>query len=68
MKSPAVRVALLVLADQNAEAHAGAPITLFAKLMEANYFRLSIALRLTGSGHCYHRAKRRDRNPYSRQE
>jgi hypothetical protein len=58
MKSPPVRVALLVFSDQNSEAHAGASITLFAKLMEANHFRLSIALRLTRSGRCCHRAPR----------
>lgn len=68
MKSPPVRVALLVFSDQNSEAHAGASITLFAKLMEANHFRLSIALRVTRSGRCCHRTEDCDRNSYSRQK
>src|SRR5580692_5555278 len=43
-----VRMALLVLADQNAKTHAGLAVALFAKLMEADHFRLHGVLGMGG--------------------
>jgi len=39
-----VRVALLVPADQNTKANAGSAVTLLAKLVEADHFRLRSVL------------------------
>src|ERR1019366_910352 len=40
MRPAPVRMALLVLADQNTKTHAGPAVAFFAKLMEADHFRL----------------------------
>ena len=39
VRSAPVGMTLLILADQDAETHAGLPVTLVAKLMEAENFR-----------------------------
>jgi hypothetical protein len=45
--SPApIGVPLLVLADQDAEANAGAPVALFAQLVKSDHFSLGVALSL----------------------
>jgi hypothetical protein len=58
MRLAPVRVTLLVLADQDAEAHTGFPVAFFAKLMEAEHFRLHVAL--GACGRCDHRCRGRD--------
>jgi hypothetical protein len=49
-----IRVTLLVLADQDAEANASAPVALVAQLMKSEYFSLDIALSQNSGRRCRH--------------
>jgi hypothetical protein len=53
MRLAPVRMTLLVLADQDAEADAGFPIAFIAKLVESEHFRLYVTL--GACGRCDHR-------------
>jgi hypothetical protein len=44
MRPPPIGMTLLVLSDQNTEAHTSASIAFFAKLMEADHFSLDVIL------------------------
>jgi hypothetical protein len=66
MKSAPVCVALPVFTDQNAEANAGAPVTFFAKLVEANHFRFRGTLSMSRRAHP-RGSEHRHRNPCGQQ-
>jgi hypothetical protein len=47
-----IRVTLLILADQDAETNASAPVALFAQLVKSNQFSLGAALSLNPRRDC----------------
>jgi hypothetical protein len=59
VRSAPVSVTLLVLADQDAETNAGAPVAFVAQLVKPYDFSLGVALRLSTRRNCRHSTQHR---------